>query len=128
MGTLATPFLSREEVENPNCVKVLLDKNSNAIYFSRSVVPFPRDGYEKIPAGFQHLLHLGIYAYRKPFLLQLTALAPAPIEKIEMLEQLRVLWHGYNIKVGITPFRTVGIDTPEQYEVFVKEFLNAGKV
>jgi len=123
MATLATPFRSREEVENPNCVKVILDKNNFAIYFSRSVIPFPRDGYDKIPAGFNHLLHLGIYAYRKDFLLQLTQLPQAPLEKIEMLEQLRVLWHGYNIKVGVTPHRTVGIDTPEQYKVFVDEIL-----
>jgi len=128
MGTLATPLTSREEITNPNCVKVVLDRNGLAIYFSRSAIPFPRDGYEKVPSDYPHLLHLGIYAYRKEFLLKLTQLPPAPIEKIEMLEQLRVLWHGYNIKVGITPYRTMGIDTPEQYSVFVNEYLHDGKV
>jgi 3-deoxy-manno-octulosonate cytidylyltransferase (CMP-KDO synthetase) len=121
MATLATPLESREEIENPNCVKVVRDKDGNALYFSRSVVPFPRDGFSAVPEGFPHLLHLGIYAYRKDFLLKLTSLEPAPIEKIEMLEQLRVLWNGYKIKVGETPYRTQGIDTPEQYAVFVKE-------
>jgi 3-deoxy-manno-octulosonate cytidylyltransferase (CMP-KDO synthetase) len=123
MATLATPFKSRKEIANPNCVKVVLNKDQFAVYFSRSIVPFPRDGFEALPGGFEHLLHLGIYAYRKEFLLTLTRLAPSPLERIEMLEQLRALWYGYNIKVGITPYRTSGIDTPEQYKVFVEEYL-----
>ncbi len=123
MATLATPFLSQEEIANPNCVKVVLNRDGNALYFSRSVIPFPRDGFAAMPQEFSFLLHLGIYAYRKDLLFELTRLAPSPIEKIEMLEQLRALWYGYNIRVGITPWRTSGIDTPEQYEVFVREYL-----
>jgi 3-deoxy-manno-octulosonate cytidylyltransferase (CMP-KDO synthetase) len=122
MATLATPLLERNEIENPNCVKVVLDKNNNALYFSRSVIPFPRDGYSAVPKDFQHFLHLGIYAYRKDFLLSLTKLPPSPLEKIEMLEQLRALWNGFSIKVGITPWRSSGIDTPEQYKNFVEEY------
>ncbi|MFA5865575.1 MAG: 3-deoxy-manno-octulosonate cytidylyltransferase [Phycisphaerae bacterium] len=127
MATLATPFKSNKEIANPNYVKVLLNKNHFAMYFSRSIIPYPRDGFASLPAGFTHLLHLGIYAYQKDFLLQLTNLPPAPIEQIEKLEQLRVLWNGYNIKVGITPYRTNGIDTPEQYQEFVTQYLN-GKI
>jgi 3-deoxy-manno-octulosonate cytidylyltransferase (CMP-KDO synthetase) len=122
MATLATPFQSREEINNPNCVKVIADKDGLAIYFSRSVIPYPREGFDSVPADFPHLLHLGIYAYRKDFLLKLTTLPPAPLEQIEKLEQLRVLWNGYNIKVGVTPYRTTGIDTPEQYKQFVEEY------
>lgn len=122
MATLATPFRSYEETANPNYVKVVLNKAHFALYFSRSIVPFPRDGFGSLPPGFEHLLHLGIYAYRKDFLLTLTGLAPSPLERIEMLEQLRALWYGYNIKVGVTSCRTSGIDTPEQYRVFVEEY------
>jgi 3-deoxy-manno-octulosonate cytidylyltransferase (CMP-KDO synthetase) len=124
MATLATPLESQEEIANPNCVKVVLSKTGDAIYFSRSIIPFPRDGFKAVPADFPHLLHLGIYAYRKELLLKLTTLPPAPIEKIEMLEQLRALWNGYRIKVGVTPWRSQGIDTPEQYKIFVDEFLH----
>jgi 3-deoxy-manno-octulosonate cytidylyltransferase (CMP-KDO synthetase) len=124
MATLATPLESQEEIANPNCVKVVLNKNNDAIYFSRSIIPFPRDGFNAMPPDCPHLLHLGIYAYRKELLLKLTSLEPSPIEKIEMLEQLRALWNGYRIKVGITPYRTQGIDTPEQYKIFVDEFLH----
>lgn len=124
MATLATPMKSREEVENPNCVKVIVDKEGYAIYFSRSVIPFLRDGFPSQQSDLPHLLHLGIYAYRKDFLLTLTSLPTAPLENFEKLEQLRVLWNGYKIKVGITPYRTQGIDTPEQYRVFVNEILN----
>ncbi len=127
MATLATPFQSREEINNPNCVKVITNKDGLAIYFSRSVIPYPRDGFDSIPADFPHLLHMGIYAYRKDFLLKLTTLPPAPLEQIEKLEQLRVLWNGYNIKVGVTPFRTSGIDTPEQYKQFVEEYSRTKK-
>jgi 3-deoxy-manno-octulosonate cytidylyltransferase (CMP-KDO synthetase) len=127
MATLATPMKSREEVENPNCVKVIVDKEGFAIYFSRSVIPFLRDGFPTQPSELPHLLHLGIYAYRKDFLLTLTSLPTAPIENLEKLEQLRVLWNGYKIKVGVTPFRTQGIDTPEQYRVFVNEILHKKK-
>lgn len=128
MATLATPFESREDVVNPNCVKVILNKDGYAMYFSRSVIPFPREGFEALPVGFEHLLHLGIYAYRKDFLLKLTTLPPAPLEQIEKLEQLRVLWNGYLIKVGVTPYRTNGIDTPEQYKQFVDDFLKVKNV
>ncbi len=123
MGTLATPFRSIEDIENPNNVKVIVDKDGYAIYFSRSVIPYPREGYSSVPEGFKYYHHLGLYAYRRGFLLEITKLPLAPIEKIEKLEQLRALWNGFKIKVGITNLRSEGIDTMEDYAKFVKRFL-----
>ena len=120
MATLASKFSEKKDIENPNNVKVIIDKFNNAIYFSRSIIPYPREGFDTISRNFDYLHHFGIYAYKKDFLLKLTKLPTAPIEKIEKLEQLRVLWNGYKIKVGITDYRTEGIDTPEEYENFVK--------
>jgi 3-deoxy-manno-octulosonate cytidylyltransferase (CMP-KDO synthetase) len=122
MATLATPFGRDDDLDDPNLVKVVCDRYGRALYFSRSLIPFPRDGREKLPKGFREsfLLHLGIYGYRREFLLELTQFEPAPLEEIERLEQLRVLWRGYTIQVGITPYRSRGIDTPEQYKRFVE--------
>ncbi len=122
MATLASAFTSREDIENPNNVKVIIDKANNAIYFSRSIIPYPREGFETLPKGFEYYHHFGIYAYRKDFLLALTKLEPAPIEQVEKLEQLRVLWNGYKIKVAITEYRVEGIDTIEEYEKFVESY------
>ncbi len=121
MATLASKFTSREDIENPNNVKVIIDKFGNAIYFSRSVIPYPREGFGSLPENFSYYHHFGIYAYRKEFLLKLTSLSPAPIEQIEKLEQLRVIWNGYKIKVGVMNYRVEGIDTPEEYEKFVQK-------
>lgn len=127
MATLATRFADEDDPADPNLVKVVCDRNGQALYFSRSLIPFPRDGKRDLPEGFHFLLHLGIYAYRRDFLLKLTQLDRSPIERIEMLEQLRVLWHGYAIKVGITNHRSRGIDTPEEYQLFVENQLHSGK-
>ncbi len=117
MATLATP-LSAEQVDNPNKVKVVLAANGLALYFSRSRIPFDRDGGGKV----SYLLHLGIYAYRVAFLRKFTTLPPTPAEETEKLEQLRALEHGYKIAVAITDHYGVGIDTPEDYAAFVAKF------
>jgi 3-deoxy-manno-octulosonate cytidylyltransferase (CMP-KDO synthetase) len=121
MATLAVPIASAEQWRNPNCVKVVCDDAGRALYFSRSPIPFVRDGQPDFTAEPpQFLQHLGLYAYRRPFLLRLATLPPAPLEQLEKLEQLRVLALGYGIQVGIVRQASVGVDTPEDYERFVQ--------
>jgi 3-deoxy-manno-octulosonate cytidylyltransferase (CMP-KDO synthetase) len=120
MATLAVPFTSFEQWQNPNCVKVVCDSAGRALYFSRSPIPFVRDGrpdFTVEPARF--LLHLGLYAYRRAFLLQLARIPPAPLEQIEKLEQLRVLALGQRIQVGVVRHAAVGVDTLRDYEEFL---------
>jgi 3-deoxy-manno-octulosonate cytidylyltransferase (CMP-KDO synthetase) len=121
MATLAAAFDTPELVADPNIVKVIMDRNGRAIYFSRSVIPYDR---EKSGIGDVqlYLKHVGIYAYRKPFLLEITALPQTPLEKIEMLEQLRAIEHGYGILVGKVEHTSDGIDTSEQYAEFVERY------
>src|SRR5262249_3132325 len=108
---------------DPNAVKVVLDERANALYFSRALVPFPRDLFSAgkadtiDPAGY--LLHLGIYAFRRETLLGLATLKPTVIEQTERLEQLRWLYHGHRIAVAIGSRPSTGIDTPEDYAAFV---------
>lgn len=121
VATLAVPIRSRNQWLNPNCVKVVCGANGRALYFSRSPVPFVRDGepnFELEPPRFLH--HLGLYAYRKHFLLQLAGMPPAPLEDFEKLEQLRVLYFGKSIQVGIVRHAAIGVDTPEDYAKFVE--------
>jgi 3-deoxy-manno-octulosonate cytidylyltransferase (CMP-KDO synthetase) len=121
MATLAVPLPSVEAYHNPNCVKVVVDANGRALYFSRSPIPFVRDGAPDLaarPARF--LQHLGLYAYRKEFLLKLATLPPQPLEKLEKLEQLRVLALGRPILVGTIERAGIGVDTYEDYEEFVR--------
>lgn len=92
-------------MRNPNIVKIVLDKNGNALYFSRAPIPYPRDVFAQeaaLPHDVPVLRHIGIYAYRAGFLRAFGQLAPSAIEQIEALEQLRALWHGYKIGVTIT--------------------------
>jgi len=123
MATLAADIEDIEQVSNPNIVKVVVDSNNYAIYFSRSVIPYNRESSGRGPLN-QYLGHLGIYAYRKDFLLKIAALPQTPLEKIEKLEQLRVIENGYPILVG--KVRHIGgrIDTPEQYSEFVARYSN----
>ena len=121
MATLAAEFDTPELVADPNIVKVIMDRNGRAIYFSRSVIPYDRDK-SGIGDVQLYLKHVGIYAYRKSFLLEITALPQTPLEKIEMLEQLRAIEHGYGILVGIVDHTSDGIDTAEQYAEFVKRY------
>ena len=123
MATLATPIRTRSLLEDPSCVKVVMDDGGRALYFSRSVIPHPRQWDESLlhaePAYFHQ--HLGIYAYRRPFLLELTTQARSAPEKLESLEQLRVLAQGRSILVGVTSEPSIGIDTPEDYRTFVRK-------
>jgi len=109
MATLASP-ISEIEARKPDRVKVVLDKNNLALYFSRSKIPYYREE-DILDQNF--LQHIGLYVYRKDFLLKYTELEPTPLEKAESLEQLRALENGYKIKVGITEHHGPGIDRPE---------------
>jgi len=123
MSTLATPIRSRRQLEDPACVKVVFDCGGRAMYFSRSVVPHPREWDDALltqaPACFHQ--HVGLYAYRREFLLRLAEMPPSRLEKLERLEQLRVLEAGGSILVGVVDEPTFGIDTPEDYRAFVKK-------
>ena len=117
IGTLGKRFDSIEAMENPNSPKIVTDVNGFALYFSRSVIPFIR-GKEKSEWMQQYpfLKHLGIYAYRREVLAEITKLPQSPLEIAESLEQLRWLQNGYRIRVGETTVETVGIDTPEDLQ------------
>lgn len=117
MATAATPFPAGANPADPNLVKVVMGLEDRAIYFSRSQIPFVRDATETEPASYY--LHLGIYAYRREFLLELASWKPTPLERTEKLEQLRVLEHGRSISVLKVSRATHGIDTQEQYAQFV---------
>lgn len=130
MATLATPFSAAADVRDPGNVKCVRAADGRALYFSREPTPHVRDS--SIDAWFadaaesdlpvQHcpwLLHLGIYAYRREFLLALAEMPPSPLERFEKLEQLRALEAGATIRVGVTGHRSVGIDTAEDYAAFV---------
>lgn len=101
--------LADDEAANPAVVKVVVDRQDHALYFSRSAVPFERDGAPRAPRW----AHLGLYGYRRPFLLTLARLAPTPLEQTECLEQLRVLEHGYRIRCVETRSFSLGVDTPD---------------
>ena len=101
--------MDEEDYENPAAVKVVTDQQGYALYFSRSLMPYPRTK----PEGFKVFKHVGIYAYRRNFLLKYAALTPTPLEKAESLEQLRALENGYKIKVLESDFQGIGVDTPE---------------
>ena len=108
MATVMTEITDEAEQMNPNNVKVVTDKNGYALYFSRSLLPYPR--YRK---GVPVYKHIGIYAYKREFLLHYAKMAPTPLEETEALEQLRALENGYRIKVIRTDHRFVGVDTAE---------------
>ena len=123
MATLAVPAASPEQWQDPNCVKVVRDAAGRALYFSRSPIPHVRDGrpdFAATPPRF--LVHLGLYAYRRPFLLGLAAQAPEPLEELEKLEQLRALALGRRIHVGVVAGAAAGVDTYEDYERFVQTY------
>ena len=123
IATLGKPFESMEAVQNPNSPKIVVDNMGFAMYFSRSVIPYVR-GKEKSSwlTHYPFLKHLGIYAYRKDVLRQVTLLPQSSLEIAESLEQLRWLQNGFKIKVGTTDVETVGIDTPQDLER-AEEFL-----
>lgn len=121
VATACHPISSREEVFNPNVVKVVLDGAGHALYFSRAPIPWARDawtaGPADAPSGMPCYRHIGLYAYRAGFLARYAQLAPSPLETAESLEQLRVLWHGFRIAVAISETAAPpGVDTPEDLE------------
>ena len=119
MATVACPISTREDLDNPNIVKVALARNGDALYFSRSVIPYARH-----PRVAPPLRHLGIYAYRRDFLENYVRWAPTPLEQTESLEQLRALENGARIRVILTDHVSVGVDTPEQAEQVEQILLN----
>lgn len=110
MATVASPLLE-EEYDEPSAVKVICNKQGDAMYFSRSLIPYPRHAFINPP-----MKHVGIYAYRRQFLLDYAKMDPTPAEETESLEQLRALENGYAIRVIKTDKRFVGVDTPEDLE------------
>jgi 3-deoxy-manno-octulosonate cytidylyltransferase (CMP-KDO synthetase) len=116
MATLAVRKTNAEEFLNPNVVKVVCDRESNALYFSRSPIPFKRDYSD----DFSFLKHIGIYGYRKEFLKKFLSLETGNLEVIEKLEQLRVLENGYTLKVVETPYDSLGVDTEEDIQLVEK--------
>ncbi len=124
VSTVAAPLRNREALHDPACVKVVCDKDGYALYFSRSVIPHPREWSEEDltarPPCF--LQHMGLYAYRRSFLLSVPNLEVPHLERLEKLEQLRFLYHGAKIVVGLVDSPTCGIDTPEDYRRFVERY------
>ena len=142
VATLATPIRSRDDLNNPACVKIVFDAADRALYFSRSPIPYPRnwddgllDGSSEVLAGSQSRddlpktenaplmaafwQHIGLYGYRRDFLMNISTLPTTAIERIESLEQLRFLHAGHTMLVGKVEHSTAGIDTPEDYAAFV---------
>jgi 3-deoxy-manno-octulosonate cytidylyltransferase (CMP-KDO synthetase) len=128
MATLATPIHDPSILRDPACVKVVFSRTGRALYFSRSPIPHHRDGPPADTAATPlAYLHLGLYAYRREFLLNLRSLPPSALEAAEKLEQLRVLEAGHPIAVGVVDEPSVGIDTPEDYRRFVNRWKEAGR-
>ena len=120
-ATLATPFRDAESFRDPNRVKVVVNDLGHALYFSRSPIPFVRDGLPDFSSwSSPYLLHLGIYAFRRDYLVRFPKLPPHPLEKLEKLEQLRVLGSGGTMAVLTVPEGHRGIDTPADYRAFVE--------
>lgn len=117
IGTLVKKLNDNQEVENPNRIKVVLDADKNALYFSRSVIPHNK-------TGMQFYKHIGIYAWRLETLKELLQLDPTELEKAESLEQLRWLYHGYKIRVAETDIETPNIDTPEDLHLVIDVLSN----
>ncbi len=124
MATLAAPIQTRQVLEDPSCTKVVCAADGRALYFSRAKIPFCRDASEQqieemLADNSPWKLHLGIYAYRRDFLLKLTEHPPSPLEQLEKLEQLRALELGGSIQVAVVEHYAVGIDTPDDYAQFL---------
>jgi len=130
MGTLKKRIEDPGEVDDPNVVKVVTDRFENAIYFSRATIPFERDKTKdkrqsakgNRANGPVHYKHIGLYVYRRDFLLRYPELPVGPLERAERLEQLRALENGHKIRVVETEYESVGVDTPEDLERVIKLF------
>ena len=117
MATVITP-MSEEEMEQPGCVKAVVDQKGRALYFSRSLIPYLRSGERLAPV----YKHIGVYAYERDFLLQFAKLAPTPLEQMESLEQLRALEYGYAIQTIRVDHSAIGVDTPEDLAAINEKF------
>ncbi len=113
MATVKAPIRQRREMTNPNVVKVVTDRDGYALYFSRSPMPYWRDDANGGTLGYKHI---GLYAYRREFLLRFAALAPTPLERAERLEQLRALEWGFRIRIAETTCEGIEVDTPQDLE------------
>ena len=127
MATLAVPIRDRDSYRSPNVVKVVCDDRGRALYFSRAPIPFHRDSEPDFAATPPRVLqHLGVYAYRRDVLRTIAATPPHPLEEAEKLEQLRVLGTGGAIGVGIVAHAHRGVDTPSDYDAFVRAYRAGG--
>ncbi|MCS7189170.1 MAG: 3-deoxy-manno-octulosonate cytidylyltransferase [Bacteroidia bacterium] len=121
--TLMHRVQRKEELITPSAVKVVVDKRGKALYFSRAILPYPRgvslDNSELVHR-MSYYRHIGVYGYHRSVLMEIVTLSPSPLEEVEQLEQLRWLYHGYEVWVWETPYRSYGIDTPEEYEMAQK--------
>ena len=128
MATLVTPIRERGKLDDPSCVKVTFDDAGRAMYFSRSLIPHPREWNDALLAADPPLFfqHIGLYAYRRSLLMQMPRWPVGRLEQTEKLEQLRVLENGASILVAVTERPTRGIDTPEDYAAFVERRRRAG--
>lgn len=124
MATLKKRIDDKEEINNPNVVKVITDNHNDALYFSRFPIPYLRNDFEE----YKVFKHIGMYAYRKEFLKTYVGLQKAFLEKAESLEQLRCLENGYKIRVIETEFETIGVDTPEQLKAVEEAMIKEGWV
>mgnify|MGYP006281753321 FL=1 len=123
MGTLAHPLDSEKTWRDPNAVKVVLDQTGSALYFSRSPIPYVRDSSDWMAdTPCRPLRHMGIYSYRRDFLLKYSEMPPSPLERAEKLEQLRALEAGHTIKVGVTHTPVAGIDTPDDLQEWLDSY------
>jgi 3-deoxy-manno-octulosonate cytidylyltransferase (CMP-KDO synthetase) len=122
IATLATPIRERARLGDPACVKVVFDTSGKALYFSRAPIPHAREWHDELLAHEPPMFHqhLGLYAYRRSFLVEFARLTRTPLEKLESLEQLRAIEHGHAIVVGTVDEPTIGIDTADDYREFVR--------
>jgi len=125
MGTLACPFPADRDPKDPNCVKVVKNCRGTALYFSRALIPYPRDA-DAAGGDASWLLHLGIYAYRRAFLREFAGWPPGALEQVERLEQLRALERGCEIVVETVARAFPGVDTPADYREFVSRWAARG--
>ena len=115
MGTLCRRIEDRADLENPDVVKVVIDRNGFALYFFRAPIPHTRGAQGGLDQG-QAFKHIGLYVYQRPFLLEFAKLDPTPLERAESLEQLRALEHGFRIRTVETRYDSIGVDTPADLE------------
>lgn len=124
MATLKKKILLKEEIENPNIAKVITNNVDDAVYFSRSIIPYDRDGL----TNTSYFKHIGIYAYTTDFLRIFSSLGTSFLERTEQLEQLRAIENGYKIRVVETEHQSIGVDLPNHIKIIEKELLNEKKI